>query len=119
MIPNLANGVISFDVQLGFDAKLMYGNEKIPYNFGDQYIKTMTEILTRILNEEITDAIDRAQKEFKCDYLQFDDEFRMKYPEKFEEMDWASEFQKADIKNEVKVELNSTWMIDYGSYKLR
>lgn len=111
--PSYENGKISFDLKSDFEAKLMYGDKKTPYNFDDTANAAVAKDLTETLKSEITDAIEQAQKKFKCDYLQFHDEFRIKYPEEFEKMDWQTEFEKATFNIDVKVVLSDTWMMDY------
>ncbi len=113
------NGKISFDVKTEFDAQLMYGDIKLPYNIEDSDIAVISQTLTSILKTELTDAVDRAQKEFQCDYFQFDDEFRIKYPREFKQMNWQIEFPKAEIHIGVEAELKTVWMMDYGSNELK
>ncbi len=111
--PFYKNDKISFDLKFNFEAKLMYGDQKTPYNFNDVSNAEVTKILTETLKNEISDAIEQAQKVYKCDYLQFGDEFRIKFPVEFEKMDWQNEFEKASFNIDVKVTLNETWMMDY------
>lgn len=111
--PSYENGKISFYMKFNFEAKLMYGDKKTPYNFDDASNAEVTEILTEMLKNELTDAVQQAQKKFKCDYLQFDDEFRIKFPVEFEKMDWQNEFSKVSFNIDVKVVLSGTWMMDY------
>ena len=102
-----------------FDAKLMYGNQKTPYNFEDTATKEVTEILKDRLLEELNDAIERALFEYKCDYFQLDDEFRIRYPAEFENIDWQSEFPKSMITIYVNVDLSTTYMMDYGAVDVK
>lgn len=111
--PSYENGKINFDIKSDFEAKLMYGDKKTPYNFNDASKAEVTEILTKLLKNELTDAVEKAQNDFDCDYLQFDDEFRVKFPVEFESMDWQNEFSKASVNIDVKVVLSGTWMMDY------
>lgn len=117
--PSYKDGKISFDINFDFDAKLMYGDKKTPYNFDDVANAEVTETLTEILKKQINEAVEQAQTEFKCDYIQLDDEFRIKYPAEFEKMDWEEEFQKASINVDVKVKLSGTWMMDYETDESR
>jgi spore germination protein KC len=117
--PSYENGKISFDIKCSFDAKLMYGDKKTPYNFDDATNAKVTDTLTEMLKKQLTEAAEQAQKEYKCDYLQLYDEFRIKYPEKFEKMDWEEEFEKATVNIDVKVKLRGTWMMDYETDKNR
>lgn len=111
--PSYENCKINFDMKFYFEAKLMYGDKKTPYNFDDASNAGVTKILTGMLKDELTDAVELAQNRFKCDYLQFDDEFRIKFPVEFEKMDWQNEFSKASFNIDVDVVLIGAWMIDY------
>lgn len=117
--PSYERGKISFDMKYDFDAKLMYGDKKTPYNFDDASNAEVTEILTKTLEHELLNAVEQAQKVFDCDYLQFDDEFRLKFPVEFEKMDWQNEFLKASFNIDAKVKLSGTWMMDYETYERR
>lgn len=91
------NGESSFDIEMDFDAKLLYGDQKTPYNFEEEAISEVTETLKGMLLKELYEAIEQALIEYKTDYLQLDDEFRIRYPAAFEKMDWKSEKGKIDI----------------------
>ncbi len=117
--PSYENGRISFDITFDFEAKLMYGDKKTPYNFDDSTTAEVTVILTEMLKNEITEAVVLAQKDFNCDYLQFDDEFRIKFPVEFKKMDWQNEFSKASFNIDAKVILSGTWMMDYETNERR
>lgn len=111
--PSYENKRIRFYIKFDFDAKLMYGNQKTPYNFDEATNAEVTKILTEILEKEINHAVEQAQKDFNSDYLQLKDEFRIKFPEAYEKMDWEKEFSRASVDIEVKVVLKGTWMMDY------
>jgi Ger(x)C family germination protein len=111
--PKSGSKEISFDVKMDFDASIMYGNKKTPYGFDKSDNEKITDILTALLKEELESTIERSQKDFKCDYLQFHDEFRIKYPSKFEKIDWGKEFVNAKVNISVKVDLSESWMMDY------
>lgn len=113
------DGQIGFDLKCDFDAKVLYGDQKTPYNFEDKANKEVTEILKDMLLKELYDAIERGLVEYKCDYFQFDDEFRIRYPAEFENMDWKSEFPESIITINVSVVLNTTHMMDYGAVDVK
>ena len=102
-----------------YKAELMYGDKKTPYNFDDAAARKVSETLTAMLRQQISDAIYRAQKEFECDYLQFDDIFRIRFPVEFQEMDWRKEFINASVNIDVKVDMSTKWGMDYGVNKVK
>jgi spore germination protein KC len=113
------NGQISFDIGLNFDAKLMYGNKKTPYNLEETDTKEIAQILQGIVLRDIYDALVLGQQKIKCDYFQFDDEFRVHFPVEFESMDWQKEFTNATISITVSVDLSTTYMMDYGNVDVK
>ncbi|MFA5408300.1 MAG: Ger(x)C family spore germination C-terminal domain-containing protein [Bacilli bacterium] len=108
------NNDINFDVAFSFKADIMYGDKKTPYNLNDSDREALKKLLSKKLKEGLDEAIRQAQEDFKCDYLQFDDEFRINYPDVFAKLDWEEAFQKANINVTVKLEIDDTWMMDYG-----
>lgn len=117
--PKYENGKISFDVKFDIEATIKYGDKKIPYNLNYEDITKMSEILKATMKTEIANAIDRSQNEFKCDYLEFSDEFRIHYPNDFKEMDWQKEYPDANIQTDINIDLKVSKKMDYGDYKLR
>jgi len=111
--PVYENGEISYDMAFNFEAKLMYGDEKTPYHFTQTDNANVTKSLTEMLKTGLLDAVAQAQETFQCDYLQFDDIFRLKYPAQFDEMDWQKEFEKVTYSIDVKVVLNKNGVMDY------
>lgn len=110
---------ISFIIKMDCKAELLYGDKKIPYSLEDAELKEIEDILKGILTEMFTNAITHAQKEYDCDYLQFDDEFRVRYPLEFESMDWQKAFRDVKAEVDVNVELAYQAGLDYGSYRIR
>jgi hypothetical protein len=94
-------------------------NQKTPTILKKTAIKEVTEILKNMLLKELYDAVERAHAEYKCDYLQLDDEFRIRYPAEFENMDWKSEFPESIITINVSVDLSTTHMMDYGAVDVK
>ncbi len=108
------NGAPAFKISLNFDATLEYGDKKLPYGFNDADNKAMTDMLTQRIDQDVRDAIYQAQTTFHTDYLQLDDAFRVAYPVIADSMDWNEAFTRAAITPEVKVNLKSTYMMDYS-----
>lgn len=112
--PSYAEEQIHMNLKLNISAEVMYGNEKTPYLFNDEDMKNMSAILGDIVKEDVTMAIEQAQDEFNCDYLQFDDAFRIKYPEVFDNMNWDEQFSKITTAVDVKVSMSTQPGLDYG-----
>lgn len=106
---------ISFELKFNFKAKLMYGDKKTPYDLAEKDMKKIGDILSAMLKEELENTVSQAQNKFNCDYLQFDDTFRIKYPEDYEKLDWENEFSKISVTIDVKVDMSTTSMMDYNT----
>lgn len=115
IVPHYDNGQITFDVNMKYKALLLYGDKKEPYDFQIEDQSAVAEILRKKLKEELFDAVKRAQNEFSCDYYQFDDEFRVKYPIEFDRMNWEEEFPKIITNYNLKVSVSTEWMMDYSN----
>ncbi len=114
-----SNGAIDFAVSLAFEANVEYGSTKTPYNIDDAAIVDLQALLKKAIEKDVHIAIDQAQKTYKTDYLQLDDEFRIKYPVEFENMDWQMAFLNANIAINIEVGVSENPMMDYGTNKTR
>jgi len=119
MTASYENGQIGFDIKMEFDAELLYGDQKTPYNFEEAATKEVTELLTEMLLKEFYVTVEQSLNKYKTDYLQMDDEFRIRYPEAFEDMDWKNEYPKSEITISVNVDLSTTYMMDYGAVDVK
>lgn len=113
------NSEIGFDIKMDFDAELLYGDQKTPYYFEEAATNEVTETLKGMLLKELCDAIEQSLIDYKTDYLQLDDEFRIRYPEAFDNLDWRSEFPKSAVTIHVNVDLSTTYMLDYGAVDVK
>ncbi len=111
---NYKDNKVCFGLEFDFDAELMYGDTKIPYGLNEYDHTEMSEMLEDIIEGKISEAIERAKNEFETDYLQFDDEFRIRYPEVFDSMDWQAEFKDADIALDVNVKMKNLLGLEFG-----
>lgn len=117
--PKYENGKITFEVKFDIQASIMYGSKKIPYNLTDDDITKISDALKETFKNELIVTVDQSQNKFMCDYLQFDDTFRIKYPNDFLKMDWTTEYPKADIKIDVNINLKVDDLMKYNSYQLK
>jgi hypothetical protein len=115
----IGNGKPFFDVKTYYNAELLYGDKLTPYNLKEDDVRKISETLAGMLKKELTEAISRAQTELECDYFQFDDEFRIKYPDEFAKMDWKKEFTRADVNVDAKVDMITYSTIDYTFGEVR
>jgi hypothetical protein len=112
VVPYYSGGEISFDLRYEFKATALYYKE--PDKKLDEDTKNkITTALKEIIMGEFESALMKSQKELKSDYLGFDHEFRIKYPDQFKNLDWRSEFQNVKFNLDFKVELEVNKAMDY------
>ena len=70
--------------------------------------------LEKIIEKEINDIILKSQKDFECDFLDFYNVFRIKYPDAAKDIDWNSEYSKAKFEVNAVVDLSAHGNIDYN-----
>lgn len=105
------NGKITFTLNMGFDGLEMYSSSPDPITVDDK--KQIKKSLEETITKEISDAIETSQNEFKMDYLEFSEYFRMAYPDAYDKMDWNEEFPKAQFIINVDVEIAPDKALDY------
>lgn len=96
-VPQYKDGKISFELNYEFTGEVDYFATHEPKPLDKETEKILTRAVLEKLSAEFTRTLEQSQKEFQLDYLGFDHEFRMKYPDEFENMDWPSEFLKAEF----------------------
>lgn len=109
--PDYKEGKIVFDLDMGFDAEYMYADKVIPFDENMQ--KELTNSLKEHLLKELADMVIQSQQQFKSDYLEFNEAFRIAYPEEYKNMDWSKEYPKAEVHIKVDVKLESSPSMDY------
>lgn len=102
---------LTFDIELKFDSVIKYLNNKILY--GEKENEIVKKNLNEILYKEVQKAIDQSQKEFKCDFLRFNEYFRIKYPNNYKYIDWYGEYPKSEINITIENELDPGGEFDY------
>jgi len=93
----------------------MYGDKKTPYDLTEKDMKKIGDIVSEMLKKELENTVAQAQNTFNCDYLQFDDAFRIKYPEDYETMDWENEFPKISVTIDTNVDMSTVSMMNYNT----
>ncbi len=109
------NGEISFTATISIDGIVMYPHKKI---FLDEAnLAIVEENLKKTILDDVNLTIQQAQKEYACDYLDFNNAFRITYPQKFKELKvhWCEAFSKAEIVTDVKLTLDPGGPHDYNS----
>lgn len=105
--PTYANKEPRFLVRLSTEGDIVENGCGI--NLDDGVRKEAQEKLALKLKSDVVNVIDKAQKDYKTDFLKFGDVFRNKYPEEWRvvKRDWNRTFAKAQIDVEIKAVIKS------------
>lgn len=102
--PKLEGGKISFKVTIETKSRIRYLNQK--ERLEEAEIKEIEKNLQVQILDDLVFSISQAGQEFKCEYLGFDDAFRIAYPNEYKELDWSQAFMNSDIEVRVGTDLN-------------
>lgn len=94
---------------------VLYEESNIPLT--SEAMQEISNELEKKLEQEISDTILRSQKEYECDYLNFYNAFRIKYPDLIKKLDWSQKYSKANSQIHVKVNLKDNNRLDYNPKK--
>lgn len=109
--PQYDGGKISFDLSLDINTELLYPDKSI--RVLDEENRQIIYNLQNVILDEIADTIRTSQQKFKCDYLDFYNIFRIRYPEEIKAIEWNKAYQKAEFRIKVSVSLDRTTTIHY------
>lgn len=112
--PIWRKGKLVLETTFGFKSVIMYKDTSEPLN--DRQIKTLNQNLQDMLLEDLEDAVLQTH-EYGCEYLNFDEAFRIAYPSEFEVINWEKTYQKATVRLSVKNELDPFGMINVNPSK--
>jgi spore germination protein KC len=93
--PTYKNKKISFLADFSFEAAVKYLDINDGFGLAEQAI--VYRNLKDQLDADIDFAIKASQQKYKCDYLEFDEFFRIKYPNEFKKMDWYEAYLDANV----------------------
>jgi acyl-homoserine lactone acylase PvdQ len=110
--PTYQDGKVKFSVKIAFKATIQYNSEPSLFPLNDQNIQKFSDDLNGVLASEVRAAVDESQKLFQSDYLLFGENFRLNYPNQYEQMDWPAEYLKAEIETSTSVDVTVNDKID-------
>lgn len=105
--PYLKNGKVSFKISVQTNGKLSEDQYPPENSFDEQYIERFERIFAHKIKERIQKAVHHVQKEVGVDPIFFNQQFRMKYPDYWDQhgTEWDRLFQEAAIDYDVKVSI--------------
>lgn len=113
--PKFDNGKVGFDIDLDFILELRYTDYSKPVD--DTAMKALNTALSERIKKDVLDTIQKAQKQYRCDYFNFYKYFRAKYADELENMDWNNEFSKAAISVNIKSRIRAENLINFDPKK--
>ncbi|WP_143804795.1 Ger(x)C family spore germination protein [Paraliobacillus ryukyuensis] len=115
--PTLHNDTVTFDVKITADGWISEDWEFPGDAFDEKYIKEFEDLVEEEVLKYAEEATDKLQHELKTDVIGLGNQFRMKYPKKWEKIkkDWNAYFATSTINYDV--EINVTNMGSAGSKK--
>lgn len=115
--PKYKDGKISFDIDFKMLSYLEYFDSSKNDKYNEKIKKILEGELEKTIKKEIENTILQSQKEYKCDYLSFDDEFHIAYPSIYHKLDWEKEYENINVNVNVKAELDTQIFINYENHK--
>jgi hypothetical protein len=108
--PVYADGKMTLNIDFEFEATQMYLSKDIVMDeYKESKIIDLLEI--RIL-QDIEDTI-RKSRSNQCEYLQFKEIFRVKYPNILKRVDWLQTYMESEINISTKVDSKAGVMMDF------
>lgn len=90
---------INIDLAVNMELQYMYNTEIL----NKHIIKEIELEAEKKLKTQILEAIEKSQKEYKCDLFGFGKYFRASHPKIYKEINWEEEYPKANINVNVKL----------------
>ncbi|MDN9008541.1 Ger(x)C family spore germination protein [Brevibacillus laterosporus] len=103
--PKVQNGKVSFSVQINLNGRIGENWSKTENSFEDSYLEKAGEAFEKKIKELTRNTLNKLQKKWKIDVLEFHKALSVHYPDVWEKMkdNWDEEFSKAPVDVQVKV----------------
>ncbi|QXM07086.1 Ger(x)C family spore germination protein [Crassaminicella indica] len=112
---NYKDNEVFIQIALDLKAELQYQYDIQPVTDND--IKELEKSLSEKVKNKVMLAIQKAQKEFQCDYFQFRRYFKAKYPKIYKKIKWEDVFPKMNIKVVVQTKIVNKSLADPNAKK--
>lgn len=109
--PRYKGDKAAFTVSDKFDVRIQYPADNITIT--PEIMQRIGAEMKGLLTKEIEGTIEKSQKEFKCDYLSFSEDFRIAYPDIYNQKNWEELFENAEFDINVTVNMLESIDIDY------
>lgn len=104
------DGKVNIDIDLKFNTQLQY--EYFLENLNKEELANIEKEVSNKIKKDVMYALERSQKEFKCDVFGFARYFKGKYPNIYKELTWEDAYDQAVFNVNVKTTLINTRLLD-------
>lgn len=105
--------VIDVDINITAELEFQYHRQAI----SDALKNQVQEIISKKVQKDITSIIEKSQKEYKCDFLNFYKHFRARYPDIYRKINWREKYCQAKINIDVSTNIKNAGLIDLKATK--
>lgn len=112
IIPTYTDGEISFRLNFEFEVLVKYMSTN--HGLDDAAVKQLEVGIKESLTKDICDAIYESIYVVECDYLDFDQIFRINYPTEYSELDWGEVYMDSKTSVNVEIKLDPGGPFDYN-----
>ena len=99
---------VDVDLQINFSIKYQYKIEPLNKN----KIKEVESEVSQMIYKEVMYAVNKSQKEYKCDIFKFGKYFKANNPKEYRKINWNEEYPNANIKVNVNTHLTNVNLIN-------
>ncbi len=110
--PYYSDKQVEFQTEFVFDAIVIYLDDNVV--FDETAAEETRKNLQKMVLEDLITTVRKSKYTFRCEYLEFDEAFRIGYPDVYEKMDWSEEFSKSKVSISVKASLDPGGMMDFA-----
>lgn len=108
--PKFQNEHLSFQVQVKAQGWINEDWSRSSHNMSEQYVKKLQYYAEKEIKKLMASSLEKLQKDYKTDVVDFSDSFRIAYPREYKTMkkNWDEFFSKADVSFRTDVQIINT-----------
>ncbi len=109
------DGKVNIDIDLKFNTQLQY--EYLLEDLNKKDLSSIEKEVSNKIKKDVMYALEKSQKEFKCDVFGFARYFKGKYPNIYKELTWEDAYDQAVFNVNVQTTLINTRLLDVSGKK--
>lgn len=110
--PYYSDDIVILNAEFTFESIVKNLDRDVP--FDEEASLEVKENLQKLILDDLYNTVYQSKHKFGCEYLDFDEPFRIRYPNEYEEMDWTEEYLNATVHISVKTSLDPGGMMDFN-----